>query len=159
WCAEERESWSPRCEVVVHGTAQSYLAAVGWGASQTFGSSLIKFAGESGPAAKSVSRRLIDFRGDNAHGLAAGPHELTHIVLADLLDGRQPPSWADEGMAILADSREKQQLHERDLSGGLGSRSAFRITELLALESYPQPSRVPVFYGQSASLTALLARR
>ena len=159
WCAEEREPWSPRCEVIVHADGCSYLAAVGRGASQTFGSSLIQFAGGRDTAMKTVSRRLIDFRGDSPHGLAAVPHEMTHVVLADLLDGRQPPRWADEGMAMLADSREKQLLHERDLVAGLASRSAFRIADLLALETYPQPSRVPAFYGQSVSLTALLVQR
>ena len=159
WCAEERAAWSPRCEVVVHADTRTYLAAVGAGASQTFGSSLIQFARDEGGPAKSVSRRLIDFRGDSPYGIAAVPHEMTHVILADLLDGRQPPRWADEGMAILADSREKQVLHERDLASGLAGRSAFRVAELMALESYPPPARIPAFYGQSASLTALLARR
>jgi hypothetical protein len=159
WCAEERASWEPRCEVVLHPDIRSYLSAVGAGASQTFGSSLIQFASGKGAAGKQVSRRLIDFRGDSAFGLAAVPHEMTHVVLADLLDGRQPPRWADEGMAILADSREKQLLHERDLASGLAGRTAFRVTELLTLESYPAPSRIPAFYGQSASVTALLVQR
>jgi hypothetical protein len=154
WCAGEQDTWSPKCEVVVHSGSGSYLRAVGAGAGQTFGSSLIKFAAD-----KQVAQRLIDFRGDHANGLAAVPHEMTHIVVADLLDGQQPPRWADEGMAILADSREKQMLHERDLTQGLASRAAFRIPELMAIETYPHPSRVAAFYGQSASLTACLAKR
>jgi hypothetical protein len=80
-------------------------------------------------------------------------------VLADHLGGRQPPRWADEGMAILADTHDKQLLHERDLNQGLASRQAFRVAELVAVENYPHPSRIPAFYGQSASLTALLAHR
>jgi len=75
------------------------------------------------------------------------------------IDGRQPPRWADEGMAILADTHAKQMLHERDLTQGIASRAAFRVAELLTFESYPQPSRIPAFYGQSASLTACLAKR
>src|SRR5205085_5067077 len=132
----------------------SYLAVVGAGGRQTFGSSLVKFG-----QGKAIARRVIDFRGDSPHGLAAVPHEMTHVVLADLLDGRQPPRWADEGMAILADSHEKQMLHERDLTQGIASRSAFRVTELMTIEAYPQPSRMAAFYGQSASVTACLAKR
>jgi len=154
WCWAERDAWSPKCEVVVHAGSRSYLAAVGAGATRTFGSSLIQFGKE-----RAVSRRLIDFRGDSPEGLAAVPHEMTHVILADLLDGRQPPRWADEGMAILADSRAKQMLHERDLTHGLASRGAFRIHELVTLDAYPHPSRIAAFYGQSASLTACLARR
>jgi hypothetical protein len=154
WISTEQDAWATKCEIVVHSGSASYLAAAGSGARQTFGSSLIRFDSD-----RRVARRLIDFRGDHAHGLAAVPHEMTHIVLADLLGGRQPPRWADEGMAILADSHEKQMLHERDLAHGLASRSAFRVAELMNIESYPQPARIPAFYGQSASLTACLAKR
>src|SRR6478672_5237357 len=154
WIANPQDAWQAKCEVVVHASSSSYLAAVGMGGRQTFGSSLVQFS-----SGKQITKRLIDFRGDSANGLAAVPHEMTHVVLADLLGGRQPPRWADEGMAILADTHEKQMLHERDLTTGLASRAAFRVAELLTLESYPAASRVPAFYGQSASLTACLAQR
>src|SRR5262245_34570708 len=98
WIADEQDAWKIKCEVVVHAGIGTYLTAVGPGGRPTFGSSLIKFASD-----KEVARRLIDFRGDDSNGLAAVPHEMTHIVLADLLGGRQPPRWADEGMAILAE--------------------------------------------------------
>jgi hypothetical protein len=154
WTAERQDFWVSKCEVVVHANSTSYLAAVGVGGRQTFGSSLVKFGSE-----KQISQRLIDFRGDSPHGLAAVPHEMTHVVLADLLNGRQPPRWADEGMAILADSHDKQLLHERDLTNGIANRTAFRVAELVTMDSYPHPSRMAAFYGQSASLTACLTKR
>ena len=154
WIAADQEPWAIKCEVVVHAGIGTYLNAVGPGGRQTFGSSLIKF-----DEAKQVGRRLIDFRGDSSLGLAAVPHEMTHVILADLLGGRQPPRWADEGMAILADTHEKQMLHERDLTHGITNRAAFHVAELLTMESYPAASRIPAFYGQSVSLTACLAQR
>jgi hypothetical protein len=154
WCGEEQPAWAAKCLVIVHADIRGYLGAVGSGASATFGSSLIQFGTN-----KAVARRQIDFRGDSPHGLGAVPHEMTHVVLADLLGGKQPPRWADEGMAILADSHEKQLLHERDLNHGVAARASFRVAELMTLDNYPQPSRVPAFYGQSASLTACLAKR
>lgn len=155
WCGQASDqAWSPQCELVIHAGRPEYLAAVGAGGSTSYGSSLIDFGRD-----KRVSRRRIDVRGDGGLGLAALPHEMTHLVLADLLDGRQPPRWADEGMALLADTREKQLLHERDLAHGLASGRAFRLAELLAIETYPHASRVPAFYGQSVSLTAFLALR
>lgn len=154
WCDSTKPAWSPRCEIVVHANQSSYLAAVGAGAGQTFGSSYIEFA-----ANKQVKRRQIDFRGDSERGAAAVPHELTHVVVADLLGGQQPPRWADEGMALLADSTIKRELHERDLQAGLDRQTAFRAVELLNLDAYPHPSRVPAFYGQSLSLTAFLIGR
>jgi len=154
WIAVEQDPWASKCEVVVHSGIGTYLQAVGAGGRQTFGSSLIKF-----DSARQVARRLIDFRGDSPLGIAAVPHEMTHVILADLLGGRQPPRWADEGMAILADTHEKQMLHERDLTHGIANRAAFRVAELIAIESYPAASRIAAFYGQSASLTACLAQR
>lgn len=155
WGLESSEDWRPACQIIVHRDAQSYLAAVGNGAWQTFGSSELVFG-----AGQRIVRRRIDLRGDSPHGLAALPHEMTHLIAADLLGGRQPPRWADEGMAILADSPEKQRLHEQDLVEAVSRRSAFRLVDLLALEHhYPPPHRIAAFYGQSASLTAFLVQR
>jgi hypothetical protein len=154
WCGSTTTDWTPRCEVIIHGSQASYLAEVGAGAGQTFGSSWIDFGADKRP-----SRRQIDFRGDSSHGLGAVPHEMTHVVLADLLGGRQPPRWADEGMAMLADSHEKQRLHHEDLQHAYSRRTAFRTVELMTLEDYPHSSRVPAFYGQSLSLTRFLATR
>jgi hypothetical protein len=153
WLQASTESWSPRCQVVVHATKQSYLAAVGRGGEATRGASWIEFQ------AKQVSKRRIDLLGVSDLGLTALAHEMTHVIFADLFQGRQPPRWADEGAAMLADTLEKQQLHQRDLEQAVASRSEFRVGELFSLEQYPQPHRVPGFYGQSVSLAAFLARR
>jgi hypothetical protein len=149
-----KDAWSPKCRIVLHASRDHYLAVVGWGGAQTYGSSLLDFGDD-----RAVSKRQIDLRGDSPLGLAALPHEMTHVILADLLDGRQPPRWADEGMATLADTRDKQLLHERDLAAGLTSGAAFRVGDLLGIETYPQPARIAAFYGQSVSLTAFLALR
>ncbi|MDX1948237.1 MAG: hypothetical protein SFU86_22795 [Pirellulaceae bacterium] len=154
WCGQPAEAWSPRCEIVVHRGQREYLTAVGSGAAQTYGSSWLDFGKD-----KRVSKRQIDLRGDSDLGLAALAHEMTHVIVADLLDARQPPRWADEGMATLADTHDKQLLHERDLSTGLAARQAFRMGDLLTLDGYPHPSRVAAFYGQSVSVTAFLAGR
>jgi hypothetical protein len=138
--------------VVVHGTRTSYLAAVGRGGAQSEGTSWIEF----GPTG--LKARRIDVLAEGNEGLSPLPHEMTHVLLAGLL-GCQPPRWIDEGVAILADSPEKQTLHYRDLREGLQQRHAFRCGELMTLDDYPAPHRVPAFYGQSASLVTFLAKR
>lgn len=153
WLQTLQADWSPRCEIVVHRTKQQYLAAVGKGGEATRGSSWIEFK------QKEVSKRRIDLLGVDDSGLSALAHEMTHVIFADLFQGRQPPRWADEGAAMLADTLEKQQLHQRDLERAIASRYDFRVVELFALEQYPQPHRVAGFYGQSVSLAAFLARR
>lgn len=153
WLQAAQDDWTPRCQVVVHPTKQSYLAAVGRGGESTRGSSWIEFK------EKQVSKRRIDLLGVGDLGLTALAHEMTHVIFADLFQGRQPPRWADEGAAMLADTHEKQQLHQRDLEQAVTARIEFRVGELFALEQYPQQHRVPGFYGQSVSLAAFLARR
>jgi hypothetical protein len=85
-------------------------------------------------------------------------HELTHVVLADRFAGRQPPRWADEGIALLADSAEKQRLHERDCQCALRRGDAIPLVELLQLERCSSCAQVAAFYGQSRSLVAFLVR-
>jgi len=149
----EARDWNPRCEVVVHASRSSYLAAVGRGGESTFGSSWLDLR-----AGKCLGRR-IDLLTDSQSLLSALPHELTHVVVCDMLGGHVPPRWLDEGMALLADSAEKQALHDRDLSNAQSRQLTFRAAELLNVDAYPHPSRVPAFYAQSRSLTAFLAGR
>lgn len=150
---ERASAWSPKCDVVLHSTAAAYVKAVP-GGEQTVGSSLIN------TAAGEVVGRRIDIRADRAGWLdAALAHELTHVVLADhFADGRLP-AWADEGMAVLADTNAKQDAHYRDLRAAQSLGSAFRLVELFALDGYPSPGRQAAFYGQSASLVRYLLTR
>jgi len=154
WCQKRDAAWTPKCEVVIHASRGGYVGAVGYGSAQTYASSLINRERGS-----HMTVRRIDICGDGQLGIAALPHELTHLVLADLFGGRQAPRWADEGLAVLADPRDKQVLHQRDLASCLARGTEFRLGELLLIESYPHPSRVPAFYGQSDSLAAFLIGR
>ena len=145
-------NWSPVCEIVVHSTLESYVAAAGPGASQTMGTSLIDLQ------AGKVSRRRIDLRFDQAGALPALAHELTHVVLADRFQGRQPPHWLDEGVAMLVDTRDKQLLHERDCFEAMATGTALPLEQLLHLERFASPNQMPAFYGQSLVLVNMLAR-
>jgi hypothetical protein len=145
------DGWSPKCQIVVHASRQTYRAAIGRGGEQTFGSSMIDFA------AGRISRRRIDLLIDTQGTVSALGHELTHVVIADAFPSTPPPAWAGEGAAVLADSVAKQQFHRRDLDLSLARQNAFHCAELLAMTNYPPPHRIAAFYGHSASLAALLA--
>lgn len=155
WLGNPRPtSGFPKCRVVFHPNRDSYLAAVGQAAGQTAGSTV--FQTERG----SVVSRRIDLRGDRPDYLTAAlPHELTHVVLRERFVAGTLPPWADEGMAILADSEEKQSRHHHDLRDGLTLKTAFSLDELLAMRLYPPACRWGVFYGQSASIVQFLVRR
>ncbi|MFO0915891.1 MAG: hypothetical protein U0795_23230 [Pirellulales bacterium] len=146
-------SWRPRCQIVVHTERAGYLRAVGPQGQQTLGSSWIEF--DSGRPAV----RRIDLLADNQGNLSALAHELTHVVLADRFQGRQPPRWLDEGVATMADSSDKRLLHRRDCRYALETGSALRLVEVLHLESFHSAEEVPPFYGQSLALVDFLASK
>lgn len=144
-------AWKPKCQIVLHATSAAYLQAVGRGAAATTGSALVDF--DNGR----ITARKIDIRGDRADWFdAALTHELTHVVLADRFIVVAIPHWADEGMAMLADTPGKRGRHAVDLHDALGKRAEFGLAELLTLSGYPQPARMGAFYGQSASLVEYL---
>jgi hypothetical protein len=147
-------SWSARCYVVVHPSMASYLREVGDAGKSTLGSSLIKT--EQG---RVVSRR-IDIRGDVAEPLrAALPHEMTHVVLADAFAGEELPRWADEGMAMLADPRDKLAGHAHDLDAAVAEHKILHLGELLTKHDYPAAEGRQVFYGESISVVSYLVSR
>lgn len=152
WLGEETPaSWSPKCSIVLHPDRNSYLAAAGQEAASTAGSSLVE------RRAGSIVTRRVDLRGDRLDCLTAAlPHELTHVILADRFASQSLPRWADEGMAILADTEAKRALHIRGLQSGWARGAVFPVRELLPLRDYPSPERWDVFYGQSTSLVQYL---
>jgi hypothetical protein len=147
------EAWRPRCEVVLHASRESYQQAVGRGAGQTSGSSMIRFERQQ------PSLRRIDLASNAQGSGSALAHELTHVIIADRFRGRQPPRWADEGIATLSDRAEKQALHERDLQHALSNGTSLPLTELLSLERCSTYEQFATFYGQSLSLVGFLVEQ
>jgi hypothetical protein len=145
------QAWSPKCQVILHGTTGNYGAAVGSKFAATYGSSLVK------PQTGKVTVRRIDLRNNvNDYLTAALPHELCHVLLADRFRSRAAPLWYDEGVALLADTEAKQRLHERDLHDGFRRHIEFSVAELVTAQQYPPKERMGVFYGQCAALTRYL---
>ena len=145
--------WLPKCHVVLHADARSYVATVGRGSEGTNGSSLVK------PSTGTITKRRIDLCTAVPGYLdEVLPHEMCHMLLADHFRERPAPLWYDEGMAILVDRPGKLKLHERDLRDGMNRGSAFRLSELMATETYPASNRMGVFYGQCAALTQHMLR-
>jgi hypothetical protein len=148
--------WLVRCEIHVHTSADSFEKAVGGSPAEARGATSLDFAGDR------VVARRIDVMGD---GPAVVPdaidHELVHVVLADHFVHAAPPRWADEGLALLFDTPEKQKGHEADFQDARRRGLVWSAADLLSLEDYPADSaRQKIFYGQSAALVRwLIARR
>jgi hypothetical protein len=144
--------WNVRCDVVLHATQESYLAAVGRSGVGTLGSSLVHYDKQQ------VAGRRIDLLArDQQTALSALPHELTHVVLADRFGQQALPRWADEGIATLADSSEKQRLHLVDLQRGLAAGLTPRLTDLLFATEYPPSNQRAMYYGSSLALVRYLS--
>jgi len=148
--------WLVRCEIHVHASADSFEQAVGGSPAEARGATSLEFAGDR------VATRRIDVMGDGP-GIVpdAIDHELVHVVLADHFIHAAPPRWADEGLALLFDTREKQRGHEADFQDARRRGLVWSAADLLALEDYPADGpRQKIFYGQSAALVRwLIARR
>ena len=148
--------WLVRCEIHVHASADSFEQAVGGSPAEARGATSLEFSGDR------VVTRRIDVMGDGP-GIVpdAIDHELVHVVLADHFIHAAPPRWADEGLALLFDTPEKQKGHEADFQDARRRGLVWSVADLLALEDYPADGpRQKIFYGQSAALVRwLIARR
>lgn len=149
-----KESWTPRCDVVVYPTQYAYGAALGRPQDTSVGATTLLFDGDR------VTRRRIDLRADALDWAdAALPHELTHVVLGDRFAGRPLPKWADEGMAMLAESSAKRAFRRGHLAAMLSRRPGYQMSDLVRVDRLPPAEWRDAFYGQSAALVTLLVER
>ncbi len=154
WLGERSADWPTRCEVFVHLSLSAYSRALGPGSERTSGCSTIQL--DQGR----VVLRRIDLCGDAVDCLTDSlPHELTHVVLADQFTERRIPPWADEGIAMLAESPDKLQRRLNDLHALIGQKRTMELPELVNLTHPPTATLRDAFYGQSVTLAALLLER
>jgi hypothetical protein len=106
-----------------------------------------------------IIARRVNLRADHPQLIAAIlPHEITHVVLADLFTQQQIPRWADEGMAVLSEPLSEQLSRAADLTGPLSEGRVFRLNELMAID-YPSAEAWALYYAQSVSVTQFLVEQ
>jgi len=107
-----------------------------------------------------IVQRRVDLRLDSETWITdALPHEITHVVLADHFADYRIPPWLDEGIAVLSESRSKQQQRLEACQRSEESGRSFQLPELLQLRRFPSAVQHAAFYGQSAELVQLLQTR
>jgi hypothetical protein len=152
WFSHGGANWSPRCDIYLYATAQNYSRATGAPESSPGHSS---FNSEYG---RVLSRR-IDLHTDDPNLLRAVlPHEATHAVLVGNFGGHQVPRWADEGMAILSEPRDKITPHLQNLPQHRQDGQLFSLHQLVHMTDYPEPQYIGAFYAQSVSLVDFLVK-
>jgi len=152
WFGPAPSEWTPRCDVFVYGDAAEYAAATRQPA-QSPGHSTVEFAEGK------IRRRRLDVVGNNLNLLTSTvPHEVTHVVLADLFPDPQLPRWADEAMAILAEPRPQIDKYLRALPRCKQDGTLFGVHQLLPMNEFPESKRITAFYCQSVALVDMLVK-
>ncbi len=150
--AAAQSNWTPRCELYLYPTGKDFAEATSQPETAP-GLSTI-----SNDGSRVVARRM-SLRADNRLLLTATlPHEVTHVVLADLFAAQPIPRWADEGLAVLAEPEAELRHREADLKGPLDEGRVFEAGRLLAMD-YPDPKDWRLFYAQSVSMTRFLVEQ
>src|SRR5206468_7649581 len=107
--ARPQSPWSPRCDIYLYPSSALYHQMTG----QPEDSPGFSTMGLNG--GRVVARR-VNLRADHPNLLVAVlPHEVTHVILADLFPSQQIPKWADEGMAVLSEPAAEQDRRLADL--------------------------------------------
>ena len=147
--AADSAAWTPKCEIHLYASAAEFSRETGQ-RPESPGFSTIS-VGEG----RVVARR-INLRADHASCVdAVLPHEVTHVVLADLFPTEQIPRWADEGVAVLAEPAKEQELRAADLEEPLASGRVFPVGKLFEMD-YPRDQSWALYYAQSVSVTRFL---
>jgi len=142
-------AWTPRCEVYLYPTA-AIFAQVTQQPITSEGFSTIASDGQR------TTVRRINLRADHPTVVSAVlPHEVTHVILADLFPTQQPPRWADEGIAVLSEPSDEQERRIGDLDLALNGGKIFSIENLM-VRDYPDGPHWALYYAQSISLTRFL---
>jgi hypothetical protein len=144
-----RFTWSPRCELYLYPTPGDFARMTG----QPETSPGFSTMGING---NRIIARRVHLRANHPQLLTAIlPHEVTHVVLADLFTQQQIPRWADEGMAVLAEPPAEQVNRAAELIQPLKEGRVFKLSELMAID-YPNAEAWNLYYAQSVSLTQYL---
>lgn len=152
WFGEVGNDWTPICEIYLHPTAQEYSKSTGAPVASP-GHTTLKTEG-----VRVLSRR-IDLHTDEANMMTGVlPHETTHVVLAGRMGDQPVPRWADEGMAVLSEPKNRIQKHLDNLPKHARENTLFHVSRLMQMADYPEPKLVGPFYAQSVSLVDYLTR-
>jgi tetratricopeptide (TPR) repeat protein len=154
WFDDDSPPWQNKCLIFLYPTADYYAQQTGK-PKDSPGHSTLKMDPSN---LERVLDRRIDLHCDQTDMLThILPHETTHAVLAGRFGSRKKlPYWADEGMAVLSEPREKIERYLNKVPSLRARRELFSLAELMGMEDYPESRRVTTFYVQSVSLVEFL---
>jgi hypothetical protein len=149
------ERWAPRCDIYLFPTLAALAQASGRdprvGSASATPSRLYR--------GRMLSRRLNLAADDDGILDKTLPHEISHVILAELLGEKGVPRWANEGLAMVAErgtivARSREVVAEY-LAGG----RTFPVKTLMEMTRYPDGEFLTLYYMQSLSLVRFLLDR
>lgn len=156
WCQRLREDFhgscerppqSPRCVVVVHDRSADYCRAVRQTAAGSTGCTTT--ATEKGR----LTFCRVDLRGDlGSWRENALPHELTHVVIAEMGTKSTVPDWLNEGLAMLVESNPLRHRRNEVLRTAWNSGRLPPIRQILEDDRNPEGISLNLKYAARASI-------
>jgi hypothetical protein len=149
----KQAEWQPACDVFLHRSKRSFADAT------EHRTTSVGYASTQLRAGRVVAQR-IDLLADGTDIVRTVlPHEITHAVMADYFVRRPLPVWADEGIAVLAESPEKRLAHARNLERFRHRGGLYSARQLMTMAEYPSQDQLGKFYAQSVDLVEFLVHR
>lgn len=148
WAPQLEESlWRPPCIVVIHAAEAPYRQAIG--AREGASVACTTITADRGE----ILFRRIDLRGDvSGWKVNALPHELTHVVVSDMVADRPLPQWLHEGIAMTSESSELQQQRLNLLREAARQQQLPPIQDLFAAHRRASRANTDLHYAASFSL-------
>jgi hypothetical protein len=151
WTGTRQPSaWRPRCDLYLYPTNKLLVYMTGGrrkaGSARAVPSRLYR--------GRVLARRINLALDDRRVLTATLPHELTHIIIRDLV--QKPPLWANEGIAISSEPVRDQRLYSALLARHLRRGPLYPVKTVMTAHRYPERRYVHLFYAQSASLVRYL---
>jgi hypothetical protein len=151
WSGPAGGEWVPKCEIVLHPTAEAFAAATGMPASATGRAEVKLSAGQ-------VAARRIDLRADDETLTeTALPRELAHVVFADLFPTQPPPAWAGLAMAVLSTNESEVGRYLRTAQRCAKDGELPSADSVLTADSVPAKG-VTGFHAESVAVADFLVR-
>jgi hypothetical protein len=151
WFGDVSENWKPQCEIFLYPTAQDYSKATR--ESETSPGHSTTYC----EGARVTARQIHLHCDDPALLSAVLPHETTHVALAGQFGDKPLPRWADEGIAVLTEPRDKIDRYLTRLPDYGRQQQLFTVRQLMQCDDWPDARRIPAFYAQSVSVIEFLA--
>ena len=148
-----RQRWQPLCTIYLYPSNEELVRMTG--GDPKAGSALAR---QSALMQGKVFARRINLAADDGQLLTATlPHEISHIVIKEFV--RDIPRWADEGLAMFAESVDSMRRRQRSLRHVVVHGPFYRARTLMRMTRYPEGAYVHLYYAQCFALMRMLIDR